>query len=104
MAEFLDLNNNCVKLSGLVDKISGDFVNDAVVSVTIKDGDTLLVTAQAMPYVAASDGVYRTVILSTVVMPDLVTVIVDAVAGDGSIYQSEDDDVAVRGRPLSGAT
>jgi len=104
MAEFLDLNNNCITLTGLVDKITEDFVNDAVVSVTIKDGETFLVTSQAMPYVAGSDGVYRTVILSTVIMPDIVTVIVDGVAGDGSIYQSEDDDVVVRGRPLSGAT
>ena len=106
MSSFLDLNNNCVTLNSLLNKITDAFVNDAVVDVTIKDSlGVALVTAQSMPYVAASDGVYRTVILSTVDLGDdgdIVSVEVNAVAGDGSVYQAIDEAVYVKGRKLSG--
>ena len=106
MANFLDLNNNCVTLSSLFDKIDKSFVNDAVVNVTIKDSDGVaLVSAQAMPYVAASDGVYRAIIASTEDLGndgDIVSVEVSAVAGDGSVYQAIDEIVYIKGRNLSG--
>jgi len=102
MANILNLNDNCITLNGLFNKISNAFVNDATVTVTIKDGDTVLVAAQSMPYVAASDGIYQTVILSTEVLPDSVSVEVNAVAGDGSVYNAIDEEVSVSPRKLSG--
>ena len=103
MATLLSLNDNCVTLTGLFNKITQTFVNDATVSVTIKDGEAVLINAQAMPYVAASDGVYRTVILSTVAFPNgYVSVEIDGVAGDGSIYNAKDERVYVDPRKLSG--
>ena len=106
MASFLDLNDNCVTLNSLFDKIDQSFVNDAVVDVTITDtDDVVLVNAQSMPYVAASDGVYRTVILSTIDLGDdgdTVTVQVSAVAGDGSVYNTEPEVAYIKGRKLSG--
>lgn len=106
MASFLDFNDNCVSLNSLFDKINQSFVNDAVVNVTIKDSDgAVLVNAQAMPYVAASDGVYCAVIASTEDLGDdgdIVSVEVNAEAGDGSVYQAIDSAVYIRGRNLSG--
>ena len=103
MATLLDLNDNCITLTVLFNKITQAFVNDAVVNVTIKDGDTVLVASQAMPYVAASDGIYRTVIASTVSFPSsYVSVEVDGVAGDGSVYNAKDEQVYVDPRKLSG--
>ena len=106
MASFLNLNNNCVTLNSLYDKISQSFVNDAVASVTVKSSSgAVLVNAQSMPYVAGSDGVYRTVIAGSVDLGDdgdKVSVEVDAVAGSGSVYQAIDDIVYIKGRNLSG--
>ena len=106
MATFLDLNDNCITLSSLFNKITQSFVNDAVVNVTIKDSDdVILVNAQAMPYVAASDGIYRAVIASADDLGDdgdKVSVEVNAVAGDGSVYQAIDLTVYIKGRNLSG--
>jgi len=107
MASFLGLNDNCVTLNSLFDKIDQSFVNDAVVNVTIRNSDDdILVNAQAMPYVASSDGVYRTVIASTEDLGedgDIVSVEVNAVAGDSSVYQARDEAVYIKGRGLSGA-
>ena len=107
MASFLDLNDNCISLNSLFDKIDQSFVNDAVVNVTIKDSDgAILVNAQAMPYVASSDGVYRAVIASTEDLGDdgdIVSVEVNAVAADSSVYQARDEAVYIKGRGLSGA-
>ena len=103
MSTILDLNDNCVTLTGLFNKISKAFVNDATVTVTIRDGDTVLIAAQAMPYVAASDGIYQTVIVSTTVFPTTpVSVEINGVAGDGSVYQAKDEKTFVAPRKLSG--
>ncbi len=105
MSVFLELNDNCVTLNSLLNKITGNYVNDAVVNVTIKDpGGSVLVNAQAMSYVASSDGVYRAVIASTVDLGDsgdTVSVEVNGTAGDGSIYRSIGETVYVRTRKLS---
>ena len=96
MAELLNLNDNCITLEGLFDKVKQAFVNDAVATVTIRDGDSILVDAQAMPYVANSDGDYRAIILNTVVFPDsFVSVEINAVAGDGTVYEKTDDQVFI---------
>jgi len=92
MAAFLDLNDNCIALNALTNKTTEAFVNDATVTVTISDAAGVeLVSAQSMPYVSASDGVYRAIIASTVSLGDdgdSVTVTVNGTAGDGSVYQS----------------
>ena len=107
MLVFFDLNDNCVTLNSLLNKITGDFVNDAVASVTIKDLDGIvLINAQPMPYVAASDGVYRTVIDSAENLGDGrkgVTVEVNATAGDGSVYHAIQDVVPIQDRALNGS-
>lgn len=104
---FLDLNDNCVTLTGLYNKISASYVNDATVTVTITDSSGgALVTAQAMPYVAASDGIYQTVIASTDVLGDdgdKVTVEVNGTAGDGSVFQAIES-VYIYNRKLKGTS
>ena len=56
-------NNNLIELRGLRDETSGDFLNSATVTVTVKNaagnaisGDTW---PKTMTYVTDSDGVYR---------------------------------------------
>ena len=105
MSVFLELNDNCVTLNSLLNKITGSFVNNAVVNVTIKNptGD-VLVNAQTMVYVSGSDGIYRAVIASTVdlgVSGDTVSVEVNGTAGDGSVFQAEGEKVYIRTRKLS---
>ena len=103
MATLLNLNDNCVTLTGLFNKITQAFVNDAVVNVTIKDGDTVLINSQAMPHVVSSDGIYQTLISSTTVFPSTtVSVEINGIAGDGLIYQAIDDRVFIAPRKLSG--
>lgn len=106
MASFLDLNGNCVTLNSLLDKVTGLFVNDAVVTVTVRDSDdVILVNAQSMAYVAASDGVYLAVIPSTVDLGDngdIVSVEVIASTGGVPSFQAKDDTVYIRNRKLSG--
>lgn len=62
-AAFNILSDNVVELSGLKDEVTGAFINTATVTVTLVDRDGVEVIGQAwptaMPYVAASDGVYR---------------------------------------------
>ena len=84
----LSLNDQCITLTGLTDKISGAFVNDATATVTIQKygvdvtGETWPLS---MPYVAASDGNYRGIIQSTVDLEpgDNVTVTVTVTVPSG---------------------
>ncbi|MER9355555.1 hypothetical protein NKI61_19995 [Mesorhizobium sp. M0514] len=59
-------NTNVIELDGLKSAIEDEFVNDATVSVTVKDEAGAEVTGQtwpeAMAYVAVSDGLYRGII------------------------------------------
>lgn len=106
MSSFLDLNGNCVTLTGLKNKITDAFENDATVTVTIKDAaGATLVAAQAMPYVADSNGVYQTVITGSVSLGDrgdIVTVFVDGVTSGGFLYNAEGE-VRIYDRPLKGS-
>jgi hypothetical protein len=58
-------NTNVLELSGLKSAIEDAFINDATVTVTLKDSEGNAVTGQTWPttmaYVAASDGVYRAI-------------------------------------------
>lgn len=59
-------NTNLLELIGLTSAIEDEFINDATVTVTIKDGVGNNVTGAtwplAMDYVTASDGNYRTIL------------------------------------------
>lgn len=64
-------NDNNVRLDGLINPANGEFVNDAVVELTLLDAAGDEVAGQAWPltlsYIAASDGNYEGVVESTVV-------------------------------------
>lgn len=59
-------NTNVLEVRGLKSAIEDTFINDAIVSVTVKDGEGAAVAGQSWPatmaYVAASDGWYRAII------------------------------------------
>lgn len=59
-------NTNVLEVRGLKSAIEDAFINDATVSVTVKDGEGVEVAGQswpaAMAYVTSSDGWYRTII------------------------------------------
>lgn len=59
-------NTNVIELAGLKDAVEGEFVNDATVTVTVKDGDGEEVAGQTWPatmgFVTDSDGLYRGII------------------------------------------
>jgi len=62
-------NTNVLELQGLQDAIDQTYVNDATVTVTIKDDCGSNVAGQAWPaamnYVSASNGTYRLIVAST---------------------------------------
>lgn len=64
-------NDNNVGLDGLVNPVDGEYVNDAVVELTLLDASGVELTGQAWPltlvYVTASNGDYEGIIESTVV-------------------------------------
>lgn len=56
------LNEQWLEISGLQDGISAAYINDATVTATLYDSAGAAVTginALALPYVAASNGIYR---------------------------------------------
>jgi hypothetical protein len=59
-------NTNVLDLVGLKDEIAGVFINDAAVTVTIKDATGAVVSGAIWPmtmaYVATSDGDYRAIL------------------------------------------
>lgn len=84
-------NTNVLDLIGLKDEIDGTFINDADVSVTIKDADGNEVTGQTWPatmtYVAASDGNYRAFVSEEVEFVHRAkhTAIIDADGGENLV-------------------
>jgi hypothetical protein len=65
----LDLNDQCITLKGLLDQVTGSYVNDATVGVTLqKDG--VDVSGEAwplnMPYVSGTNGDYRAILLAAI--------------------------------------
>lgn len=70
------LNDTVIELSALADGISGAYVNDATVSVTIKDAAGSTVTGggpTTLSYVTDSDGVYRGVVDKALAISERVT-------------------------------
>lgn len=105
MPVFLDLNDNCVTLNDLYDSVSESYVNNATVTATITSATgTVLVNNAPMAYVAASNGQYRAIIPSSTSLGgagSVVTVEIDAVGADSSVYQAAGL-VAVKSRKLAG--
>ena len=69
MAILFDDNDQAITLSGLQDTITGDYVNDATVTVTLQiDGVDLggETWPLAMGYVAGSNGNYRAILLAAI--------------------------------------
>lgn len=60
-------NTNVLELIGLRSNINDTYINDATVTVTIKDADGVEVTGETWPltmdYVAASNGNYRAILV-----------------------------------------
>ncbi len=63
-------NTNVLDLTGLQEAIEGNYVNNAVVSVTVKDDCGELVAGQTWPstmvYVNESNGDYRCILFNTI--------------------------------------
>ena len=105
MATFLDMNDNVVELNNLYNDFAGDFVNDATVTVTIKDLEGNVLFNSAMDYVSGSDGKYRVLVPAELDLGDAgdeVTVEVLAIGGDGSTYKSGPEIAYIRNRGLCG--
>lgn len=65
-------NTNVIELSGLKSAIENEFIDDAMVTLTVKDESGAAVVGQAWPavlaFVAASAGLYRGIIEDDVAM------------------------------------
>lgn len=65
-------NTNAILLEGLHSEIDDAYINDATVTVTVKDSSGVAVTGASWPktmtYVAASDGNYRAVLEDTIAL------------------------------------
>lgn len=65
---FID-TDNLVTLSGLTDSTTGEYINDATVSMTLEDSDGITVAADIpLTYTAESDGEYTGILANTVEM------------------------------------
>lgn len=84
-----DGNDMVIELDGLKNEVTGEYINDATVTFTLKDADGVTVSGQsfptAMPYVASSNGLYRATLSDAVAITVgaryVVEINVDAGAG-----------------------
>lgn len=82
-------NDNLIEVSDLKNVASGAYINNATVTVTLKDADSVNVNGQSWPvtlnYVTASNGKYRATLVDTLalVVDDTYYATVIADAGDG---------------------
>ena len=96
-------NTQVLELSGLKDTVSGNYQNDATVTVTLTDSAGASVSGQtwpaAMTYVPASNGTYRVTLDSDLVLTAGVTYTarIDVIAA-GGIIGRWDCTVAVKPR------
>ncbi len=88
MAETIYIDNdNLLRLSGLRNEATGDYINSAVVTVTVIDSGDVNVVGQAWPltlvYVASSNGRYEGTLEETLVLIAAAsyTAVIDAVFG-----------------------
>jgi hypothetical protein len=72
MSELYLDNSNLLELRGLKDTVTDAYINDAVVSATVRDKNGDLVTGETFPktlnYMAASNGVYRATLAAALVI------------------------------------
>lgn len=93
-------NDMLLEVSGLRDDVTGDYLNAATVTVTLKDSAGVNVTGETWPlalaYVTSSNGVYRATLKDTLSLTAnaryVATVIADG--GEGKRAQWELDVVA----------
>jgi hypothetical protein len=92
-------NDMVVELDGLKNEVSGEYINDATVTFTLKTVAGVTVTGQsfpaAMPYVPASNGLYRATLSDAVAITKGVryTVEINVDAGSGLSGKWEIDSV-----------
>lgn len=102
----LSLNDNCITLTGLLDKTTGTLISDATVGATLAIGG-VNVTGETWPLtlaaVGATPGTYRAILQSTIgISPgDTVNANVDVTTTGGG-NANFNGDVEVETRPLSG--
>jgi hypothetical protein len=84
-------SDNLVRLDALTNASTGAFVNNAVVTFTLKDASgSVLVSAVSMPYVAGSNGRYEgvlTVAMATLVAETLYTVEITATQSGATLFR-----------------
>lgn len=81
------LEDNVVEMNGLTDAITGEYINDATVTFSLKDASDNVVSSLSgvsMAYVTDSNGIYRGTIPDTADISDgrIYYVEITAVAGD----------------------
>lgn len=80
-------NTNIIELSGLKSAVEGDAINDASVTVTVKDANGAAVSGQTWPatmnQVAGTDGLYRGILEDDLALVDgeSYVAVIDADAG-----------------------
>lgn len=94
MTEIAYLNNdNIIELEGLKNDATGAFINDATVTVTLKDEAGAEVSGQTWPttllYVAASDGVYRATLQDVLSLTEKERYFAEVSANGGAGLQGE---------------
>ncbi len=89
MANIFISNDNLLSVEGLKNSSSGSFMNDATVTVRLKDSDGSDVTGQTFPvtlsYITASDGNYQMTLENTLNMLEegIYTATISATASGG---------------------
>lgn len=84
-------NTNIIEITGLKSAVEGSYVNDADVTVTVKDADDNAVSGQtwpaAMAYVAGSNGNYRGILEDDLALVDgsQYVAVIDADAGTNRV-------------------
>lgn len=90
-------NENYLKLAGLINNVTGLYVNDASVSIQLKDrSGTNVGTSTAMSYIAASNGDYAVTLADSlgITAGKGYVAHVDAEAPGGLTYHAEEPVVA----------
>ncbi len=89
LLDYLSQSDNLIQVSGLKDHLTGEFVNDADVAVTLTDLDEQELAGETWPrtmeYVAGSSGKYRTVLNYAIAaeVGDIIYAVVTAVTDSG---------------------
>lgn len=81
-------NDNLLQITGLQDAATGSYINDATVTVTLKDSADVEVTGQSWPttlgYVASSNGDYQATLSDQLALIDKADYVAEITADGGS--------------------